>query len=482
MDYKYKTTPFAHQDHGFRHARDRNFYAAYWEPGLGKSKHLLDVAAYKFISGKIEAVLIIAPNLVCRTWTKEQIPQHLPDYVHRRVALYRSSPLAAERDTMAELFHPGEGLLRILVVNVEALSGKKAMDFCKKFLRTFKTLTCVDESTTIKSPTAKRTKNILSLGDMSWFRWIMTGTPITHSPLDLYTQFEFMKPSLTGCGSWHGFRNRYAVMKKEYVGGGRSIDVVTGFQRLEELRRLIEGNGTVLKKADCLDLPRKIYQTSYVELSPTQRQLYKDLAANAVAQIDEDDTISVPLVLTKLLRLRQILCGFAMPDGAEEPIDLDANPRLDAMMLILSQTKEPTLIWATFRRSLATIHRTVIDQLGPCGIIHGGVTGEDRQDQLEAFQAGKMQFMAMQTRTGAYGITLTRATRALYFDNDWSLELRIQSEDRCHRIGQTKPVVYMDLVTPGSIDELVLLALKRKSNLADQVIQGTWRKLFELTA
>ena len=156
-----------------------------------------------------------------------------------------------------------DSALHILVMNVEALSTEKGVKFASKFINSHKTLMAIDESTTIKTPTARRTKNIIKMGVNAKYKRIMTGSPITKNPLDLYTQCEFLDPWLLDFASYYAFRNRYAEMKTMHL-RGRSIQVVAGFQNLGELSDKVKDFSYRVLKEDCLDLPPKNFVKRHI--------------------------------------------------------------------------------------------------------------------------------------------------------------------------------------------------------------------------
>ena len=230
MHYKYKSKPFAHQSKALEMSWDKEVFAYFMEMGTGKSKVLIDNIAMLYNAGKINGALIIAPKGVYKNWFDSEIPNHMPDYIQKKVGLWRTDPNARD---LKPMFSTGADL-HILIMNVEAFSTKKGVDFARRFLSSHKAMIGVDESTTIKNPSAKRTKNILSLRTLSEYRRILTGSPVTKSPLDLYSQCQFLDPYLLDQSSYYVFRTRYAICKKINV-SGRSIEIVVGYRNLAEL-------------------------------------------------------------------------------------------------------------------------------------------------------------------------------------------------------------------------------------------------------
>jgi SNF2 family DNA or RNA helicase len=229
MNYKFKTKPYAHQITALEKSWNKEVFAYFMEMGTGKSKVLIDNIAMLYDKGKINGALIVAPKGVYQNWFNGEIPTHLPDHIDKKMVLWRALINQKQQLQLSTLFESGEDL-HILIMNVESLSTKKGIDFAAKFIRTHSTLMAIDESTTIKNPDAKRTKSIVSLGLNAKYRRILTGSPVTKSPLDLYKQCEFLSPWLLDHSSYYTFRTRYAVMRTANF-GGRSVQLVVGYKK-----------------------------------------------------------------------------------------------------------------------------------------------------------------------------------------------------------------------------------------------------------
>jgi SNF2 family DNA or RNA helicase len=355
-------------------------------------------------------------------------------------------------------------------MNVEALSTTKGLTFVRKFLSCHNTLIAVDESTTIKTPSAKRTKSILKLSELAKYRRILTGSPITKSPLDLYTQCGFLNEELLGFSSYYAFRSRYAHMIERNF-GGRRVQIVKSYQRLDELSKLIEPFSYRVLKEDCLDLPDKIYIRREVELTEEQTKLYATMKQMALASLN-GKLLTAPNVLTQLMRLHQITCGhFKSDDGKIQELK---NNRIEELMSILEETEGKAIIWANYIYDIERIVEAIKKEYGEDSIVeyYGAVNSDDRQKNIERFQDPRstFRFFIGNPQTGGYGITLTAANTVIYYSNGYDLEKRLQSEDRAHRIGQKKSVTYIDLIAEKTIDEKIVKALRKKINIASQIM------------
>jgi SNF2 family DNA or RNA helicase len=468
MNYKFKTKPYEHQLTALEKSWNKENFAYFMEMGTGKTKVLIDNIAMLYDKGKIDGALIIAPKGVVKTWYEQELPTHLPNHIENVTVLWQPNITKTQREKLESLFEI-ETAFHILIMNVESLSTDKGVKFASKFINSHKTLMAIDESTTIKTPTAKRTKNIINLGKLAKYRRIMTGSPITKNPLDLYTQCEFLDPWLLDFTSYYAFRNRYAEMKTMHI-HGRSIQVVDKFQNLGELSETVKQFSYRVLKEDCLDLPDKIFIKRHVSLTPDQKKIYEQMKKAAMAVLDGKVTTTMT-VLTQLMRLHQITCGhFIADDGSTQSVD---SNRLNELMNILEETEGKAIIWANYQLSVGEIIQRIIKEYGEDSYVHyyGLTPQEDRQDFIRKFQNDpKCRFLIGTPQTGGYGITLTQANTVIYYSNSYDLEKRLQSEDRAHRIGQKKPVTYVDLIAEDTVDEKIVKALRNKINIASEVM------------
>ena len=468
MNYKFKLKPYKHQLTALEKSWNKETYAYFMEMGTGKTKVLIDNMSMLYDKGKIDSALIIAPKGVVKTWYEQELPTHLPDHIENVTVLWQSNINKKQQEKLESLFEI-ETALHILIMNVEALSTEKGVRFAQKFLNSHKVLMAIDESTTIKTPTAKRTKNIISLGRMAKYRRIMTGSPVTKNPLDLYTQCEFLDPWLLDFTSYYAFRNRYAEMETMHL-RGRTIQVVSEFKNLGELSDTVKKFSYRVLKEDCLDLPPKNFIKRHIVLTSDQRKVYEQMKKQAISVLN-GKVSSTMTVLTQLMRLHQITCGhFTADDGSVQNLD---NNRIKELMDILEETDGKAIIWANYQRDVNEIIKNIVKKYGEGSIVdYYGLTPQDeRQDNIRKFQNGdECRFLVGTPQTGGYGITLTKANTVIYYSNGYDLEKRLQSEDRAHRIGQKKNVTYIDIICEDTVDEKIVKALRDKINIASEVL------------
>ena len=468
MKYKFKTKPYKHQLTALKKSWNKENFAYFMEMGTGKTKVLIDNLAMLYDKGKVDGALIIAPKGVVKTWYEQELPAHLPNHIENKTILWQANITKSQQEKLDSILE-NEMLLHILVMNVEALSTDKGVNFARKFLLSHNTLMAIDESTTIKNPSAKRTKNIILIGKYAKYRRIMTGSPITKNPLDLYSQCEFLDPWLLDFTSYYAFRNRYAEMKTMHI-RGRSIQVVSEFKNLSELSETIKTFSDRVLKEDCLDLPPKTFMKRYVTLTSDQKKIYEQMKKAAMAVLNGKVTTTMT-VLTQLMRLHQITCGhFTADDGTSHAVE---SNRLNELMNVLDETEGKAIIWANYQLSVGEIIQKIIKEYGEDSYVHyyGLTSQEERQDNIRKFQNDpKCRFLVGTPQTGGYGITLTQANTVIYYSNGYDLEKRLQSEDRAHRIGQKKTVPYIDLICEDTVDEKIVKALRDKINIASEVM------------
>ena len=469
MNYKFKTKPFAHQLKALKRSWNKPYFAYFMEMGTGKSKVLIDNKSMLYDQGKIDGALIVAPKGVYKNWYDQEIPTHMVKHIDKKMVLWQAMISQKQQKELDSLFETGEDL-HILIMNVEALSTQKGVDFAKKFLFSHRTLMAVDESTTIKNPDAKRTKNICDLGLASRYNRILTGSPVTKSPLDLFKQCEFLHPELLGFTSYYAFRSRFAKLKTMNY-GGKSFQLVTGYKNLDELAEIIKPFSDRILKKDCLDLPPKTYIKRTIQLSTEQQKLYTQMKRMAIAEL-HGKTMTTATALVQLMRLQQITCGhFKADDGTVKQIK---NNRIAELLSVLDEVEGKAIIWCHWRHDIQNVVAALSKEYGPRSVVtyYGDTTSEQRQKAIKEIQNpdSEVRFLIGTPQTGGYGITLTEANTMIYFSNGYDLEKRTQSEARIDRIGQTRSMTYVDIIAEKTVDEKIVKALRKKIDIASQIM------------
>lgn len=474
------TKPFDHQLQTWEQSRDALTFAAFWEQGTGKTKLDIDTTAYQFTEGLIDAAIVVAPNGVHRNWITDELPTHMNPDLPVRAFAYKSDAATAKwhsAELSSLLNHNG---LPFLAISYDAWMTERGKKIVWDLMRKRRVKLTLDESHRIKTPSAKRTQSIVRGGKHAVSRRVLSGTPITQGPFDLYSQIKFLEPDFwkrtLDIDSFTAFKSTFGIwekgMARDAKGDLREYDALAGYQNLEELHAIIQPISSRVLKEDVLDLPPKLYTKRYYEMTPLQRRLYKELDEEFMTLLDNGELISAPLVITKLLRMQQVLCGYAPVDGDREPTELldRANmPRLKLLRETMEDVTGKAIVWATWTKDIEMILDMLRD-LGRDPVRYDGkISDDERQRSKDRFKKGNAtDFVAIQSMSE--GLTLNEAHTTVYYNNSYQLLHRKQSEDRNHRAGQTNPVLYIDLVCAGSRDEEVIAALVKKNEVAGIIL------------
>ena len=468
---EFKTKPFKHQLEEFNHSKNKKFYANLSEQGTGKTKILLDQAAYLYLEGHINFLLVVAPNEVHANWIEEEIPKHLSlDEENYEAGVYRNYMKKTQEDKIRDLIDHGvkSGILKIMAMNVEGMLTKQAKATMTYILKHYNVMCVVDESTRIANPKAKVTKYMLKKAKLFTARRIATGTPIDKNPLAAWSQFEFLDPKIFGMG-FVAFRAKFAILKEMAITTKSGHQVVqkfpVGYKNLEVLGKIIDDHSTRVLKKECLDLPDKLYKVIQLDMDPSQKRAYESMKKDLIFEY-ADVEVSAGMVLEQLLHLSRITGGFATKD---EPFD--NNPKLTWVKNNIDDLTSNTkvIIWARFVDELLALSKL----LGPsCRLLYGDTPKDERGSILRSFRNDDdVRVLVANPRVAGLGLTLTEASIQIYYSNSYSLETRRQSEDRIHRIGQTVKCTYYDLIMRGTIDEAIVSNLRQKRDISDVVLK-----------
>ena len=474
----YKTEPFHHQAKSLELAKDKQYWGHFHEMGAGKTKIVIDNANYLFDKGEIDAVLVVAPNGIHTNWAEKELPAH--SYEEPSIYNWKGRPNSLKAKRELNNFMTCDRNFQWFCINIEAIRTAAGFEACEEFLRKYRCMMVVDESTIIKTPRAKQTKAAIHLGGLAFYRRILTGTPITQGPLDFYSQCKFLDRGSIPFTSFTAFRNTFSIERQIILNSGKRFNQVVGYTKLGYLKRIIEPFSDRILKSKCLDLPEKLYQTVEVQMHKEQELLYKQMKELYVARLGEQESatgmVTAQNILTVMMKLQQIVSGFLIDD--ENVIHELPNNRLQALDDIVSGFTGKAIIWCAFRQNIHSVCEYLKDKYGAGSVVDyfGDTSREGRTAAINRFQNDPECRFFVSNKTGAEGITLTAAQYSIYFSNTYSLHTRLQSEDRNHRIGQDKNVTYVDLYSPRTVDQKILTALKAKKDIADEVLTN-WRDL-----
>jgi len=509
--YKFKTKPFAHQKKALSNSWDKEYFALLMEQGTGKTKVIVDNAGMLFLEGEITGLIVTAPNGVQRAWVQDQIPYHLSSQIKTQSAYWKSGAGVIHKRTMEHnLFRSEEKSLRVLTINYEAFQIPEAVALVKRFLEKHRVMWALDESHRIKNLKRNtRSEKIINLSDKAAYRRILTGTYVTESPVDAYSQMLFLSENILNFDSVVAFRshfcvleddkspNIYAIMQRlrkqlmmKYRDAAKVDQMMKHkkpaviakdeagrpmYRNLDELQRLVAPHSFRVLKKDCLDLPPKIYERRYVDLNSQQRSVYNQLRDEFIAEY-ENEIMAAPMAMTRLMRLQQITGGFFKTEGGDTISLGKVNPKIECLLEILEDCTGKVLVWARFKEELRLILNILRETYGHNSAVGywGDIADKDKDHNKNRFTNDpECRFFVSQQRSGGTGLNgLQVADTEVYVSNTFSLIDRLQSEDRAHRSGSEihKKVLIFDIEAVDTLDRKVIDSLIAKKELADEVV------------
>tara|TARA_R110002167_G_scaffold93122_2_gene249843 strand:+ start:38214 stop:39674 length:1461 start_codon:yes stop_codon:yes gene_type:complete len=468
-----KYPPYPHQREQFERSKDLPGFAYWWEMGCGKTAPVIWNAAYLYQQGKIDGLLVLAPNGVHANWTVEEIPEHMPAAVRERTrCLTWYSAKAKTKSTQkafAELLeHDG---LAVMVASYDAIMTDLGSKAIKAFLDRRTCLYALDESGRIKTPGSKRTKRVSASAKYAPFLRVLTGTPVDNSPHDVYTQVRFIRPDVwldMGIRNATQFRHRFGIWEQRKNSGGGSFPSLIRYVDLDVLKAVADDVGDRRLKSEVLDLPEKIYTRRSFDLNPEQRRVYTALEKEYFTQLEDGSEVTADMALVRMLRMSQIASGYVGNDD-DELIPLGVNVRMKCLKDTLEDVTGSVIIWGRYNCEIDAIR----EMLGERDAVYydGRTSDDDKAAALVKFQReGSVRFFVAKPSAACEGLTLHRAKTVIYASNSFSLRERLQSEDRAHRAGMSSdPVTYIDLVARNTLDGYILRALRKKRNLAAEI-------------
>lgn len=467
--FPFKTKPRPHQLKTFMLSRDREAYGYFLEQGLGKTKVTLDNSAHLWAEGKIDTLLVVAPNNVHAQWIEEQVPLHLPDWVAHVDLIYQSYQ-PGKWLKLAEAAMAYTGGLRIIAMHQEAFATPKGIAFAKRVLTSGRVMWALDESVGIKNAGSKRTKAIMLLRKLAAYRRILTGTPVTKGIEDLYTQLKFLHDDVHGFSSFWSFRNHYCeTVPNPFARGAVRI---VGYKNVDELKRRMDAWCMRLTVDECLDLPPRTYIQRPVALTDEQKRLYTDLRDLHVAALADGTHITTDQAVTRMLRLQQIICGHVTDEDGKH-IRIPSNRAAEALAAA-EQASGKVVLWARFHEDIDILMEAFADW-NPVQY-DGRVPNEQRKANKRRFISDPNcgAFIANQ-EAGAVGTDgLQHAAHTMiFYSNTFKAYYRWQAESRLWRDGASGTVNIVDLTAKGTMDGYIAKALANRQDIAELALSMT---------
>lgn len=464
---KFIVEPWTHQREALAKAMQCKNFAFFMEMGTGKTKVTIETLRMRYAQeNRVMRTLILCPPVMVETWRREI-------GVHSKCAAH-VLPLVgtgkAREIKLAGVVKNKEP--KILVTNYESLSMKEVYS---KLLEYKPEILVCDESQRLKNYKSIRTRLTITLADAARHRYLLSGTPILNNPMDIFAQYRVLDGGDTFGTNFFSFRARYFVDKNA---GMPTQKYFPNWQPLPGIAEVF--SEAIYKKAvrylkkDCLDLPPLIKKRVVVELNREQRRMYDEMGRDFITYLGTEACVA-SIALTKGLRLQQIVSGFYKTDEGKE-VSYGAHPRLEALSDLLETitTGAKVIVWAMFQENYNAIGN-VCRELGLTpAFLYGGMTDKSRTENIDKFQTDPTcRVMIANQQAGGVGVTLTAASYSIFFSRSFSLEADLQAEARNHRGGSEvhDKVTRIDLVAQDTIDEIILDALERKENLANNILR-----------
>lgn len=477
-----KTKPYRHQLEGLEKSKGCKSFAYLMEMGTGKSWCLLADAERAYNELEIDCLVVLAPKGVYRNWSTKEVPTHLS--IPHEIFVWSSTFSEKQERKFNSGILCKNYRLKVVLVNIEALISKRVFNFGTKLLKSLNCMLAIDESTIIKNPASQRTKAALDLAPLAKYRRVLTGSPITKSPYDLYSQSLFLDEKFSGFSTFLAYRHYYAIIEKGY---GNSMvmrwnpetrkkemvrltyEKVVGYKNLDKLNARIQPWSYRCLKKDCLDLPEKVYLSRDVELTDEQIKAYNSMKDQWIIEVGAG-SCTASIALVKSLKLHQILCGHVKNDNGEMLII--PQKRTQALLQVLEESSDQkVIIFCKYKQDAINIKAALAEVYGEESIVefHGAVSDKDREIAKTRIQEDDTCHFFIGSKAACRGLTLTACTLMIFYSYDYDYEAWTQAEDRIHRIGMTSCTI-IHLKVPDSIDETILLSHKTKEAVADEIL------------
>ena len=455
-----KTEPWNHQIIAWNYIKENPaFYLAH-EMGVGKTKVAIDAST----GFDAKNILIICPKKVIDVW-----PAQFEIHSSRKVDVhvFKKGTAISKALEIERRLRLSNGKPQAFVLNYDICIRPPLGPTVKKghitkpgtLLKHRWDMLIADEAHRIKKPGGKQSWQLYRLGKINRRKLFLSGTPMPHSPLDIYAQYRALNPKIFAC-NYTTFRARYAVM------GGYLGKQIFGFQNIEDLNKRFFSIAHEVLADNVLDLPPKVDREIYFDLLPATMKIYKAIEKDFIAAWDAGE-ITADNVLVKLLRLSQLACGIAKIDDNDREVIIDTG-KVDRIMSFLQDIppSQPIAIYYKFTPE----GRLLKQELLKTGRTVSMVSGQ--HDQLKEWQDGKTDTIVLQIDAGSEGIDLTRAQYCIYSSTGLKLGTYRQSRRRIRRPGQTQKVFYYHVLGNQTIDIANLAALKDKREVVDFFLRG----------
>ena len=489
----FKMPPMKHQKIALTLAKDKNAFAYFMDQGTGKTKTLIDDAAYLYRKNEIDALIVITINSVKTNWVitpslkddpddMDAIETHLPDDIPYTKMVWSSKQTKEYKKEWAifekDINSKDKRKLIILACNIESLKVGRAFKFYEDLCKKFRVMIAIDESTIIGRPGSGNTTQSLKLRKLCKYARILSGTPIIKSPLKAYSQFQFLDEDILGFGSFYSFRNNYCNM------GGFEGRQVLSYKNLDDLQTRIATSSYRVEKKDCLDLPPQIFEKRRIELTDEQLKEYKRMQEELIAENSEKEIVEATIVLSQILRLQQIVGGYLPKvdgEGVLPIIPKEKNPKfLEVLNILENSGDQRVLIWSRFTHEI----NDLVDLLQEKGYnflpFYGELNDKEKISTRKRFvRDQEIKGIVGNPAAGGLGIDeFKEASIVIYLSNSFDTEKRKQSEDRAHRKGSEKheSITYYDIIAPNTVDIKIMQVMRSNVKVSAAILKDEWKE------
>lgn len=461
--FEFKTKPFNHQLEGFEYGLQNNSWFLGDEQGLGKTKTVIDIAvARKIKYGYKHCLIVCGVNTLKWNWVNEIHTHSNEDgyILGQRFLKNGNMKIGSTKNKLEDLDHDllkSDNLPYFIITNVESFRTKEIAEMIKKLCdKKIINMCAADEMHKMKNPTSQQTKGFLKC--MPECRIAMTGTPLMNNPLDLYIIFKWLGYE---SHAFYSFKNHYCIM-----GGFGGYEVV-GYRYMDELSAKLSDIMVRRLKEDVFDLPEKIFVDEYVDMTPKQAIIYKEVHADLKSNIDKITSGVNPLA--ELIRLRQATGYTGILSST-----IQESAKLDRMEEIIEEAllnERQVVIFSNWTAMTDAIYEKLHNKY-TLSIITGDTKDENRQHNIDMFQQGNSKIILGTIGAMGTGVTLTAGTVVIFLDHPWNRALYDQAVDRCHRIGQNNNITIYNLMCKNTIDERIWSIVNKKGQMSDQIVDG----------
>lgn len=488
IDADFKTAPYVHQMKEFEISVGAQSRALLWSMRTGKSKLLIDTACSLFTQGKIDAVLLFAPNGIHDNWIRRELPFHHWDNVERDTIVWRTDDagtkginrvLVSQREGWHERRkdfweHAKQMMttpkLAWFAFNSQSMTRKDVRNFVARVVRNRKVMIIFDESDEWRTPGATRTKMARAMALRCPYRRIATASVITNSPLAAFSQYELLAKEALGHRVYGTFKERYAVYKTQTNRRGQSYPVLDTYQNLEELRENMAQWSSVVLRKDILDMPDLVLDTMDIELTPEQKKLYRELHTQFTFDIGGKE-VSVRENTHRLTKLQQVCSGFLKDEFGDIYTIPGGNPRLEALADEVYLSSGKVIIWCRFQYDIDLVVERLMGDGHEIVQYHGRVSDTDKIDALDRLRSdSRVKALVGQPQAGGRGQEMAAADLIIWYSHVFDAIVREQADERATAIGGGN-VRVCNFVAPG-VDGYMLDNQIRKFKIAEDIARS----------